>query len=159
MAGGKGGRPRKPDYLKVVSGTAQPCRMNPNAPAPSKVEPEPPAILSDRAQEIFRHLTAICRGMGMASADHTMMQMLLAMRLEEVEILYDLVSDPTVGRVYITTNMMGDKVFKSRPEVAQMTAAMRHAQSLLAEFGLSPAAVGKVSRAPERPENEFAEFG
>lgn len=159
MAGGKGGRPRKPDHLKLVSGTAQPCRMNPNAPKPSEVEPEPPAILSDRAQEIFRSITGICRGMGMASADHTAMQMLIAMRLEEVELLYDLVNDPSVGRVYITTNMMGDKVFKSRPEVAQMNNAMRHLQSLLAEFGLSPAAVGKVSRAPERPQNEFAEFG
>lgn len=159
MAGGKGGRPRKPDHLKVVSGTAQKCRMNPNAPTPSKAAPEPPALLSDRAQEIFRDITAICYGMGMSSTDHTAMQMVLAMRLEEVEILYDLINDPSIGRVYVTTNMMGDKSFKSRPEVAQMNAAMRHAQSLLAEFGLSPAAVGKVSRAPERPENAFAAFG
>lgn len=159
MAGGKGGRPRKPDHLKLIQGTAQPCRMNPNAPTPSVAEPEPPAILSDRAQDIFRAITGICRGMGMASADHTAMQMVLAMRLEEVEILYDLVNDPSVGRVYITTNMMGDKVFKSRPEVAQMNAAMRHVQSLLAEFGLSPAAVGKVSRAPEKPANAFSAFG
>lgn len=158
MAGGKGGRPRKPDHLKVVSGTAQPCRMNKNAPTPALAEPEPPAILNDRAQEIFRSITAICRGMGMASADHTAMQMLLAMRLEEIETLYDLINDPSVGRVYVTTNTMGDKSFKSRPEVAQMNAAMRHAQSLLAEFGLSPAAVGKVSRAPERPANPFSKF-
>lgn len=159
MAGGKGGRPRKPDHLKIVSGTAQPCRMNPNAPAPSTVMPEPPAILSDRAQEIFRDLTKICHGMGMASADHGAMQALLAMRLEEVEILYDLINDPSVGRVYVTTNMMGDRTFKSRPEVAQMNAAMRHAQSLLSEFGLSPASVGKVSRSPEKPSNPFAAFG
>lgn len=158
MAGGKGGRPRKPDHLKVVSGTAQPCRMNKNAPTPALAEPEPPAIMNDRAQEIFRSITGICRGMGMASADHTAMQMLLAMRLEEIETLYDLINDPSVGRVYVTTNTMGDKSFKSRPEVAQMNAAMRHAQSLLAEFGLSPAAVGKVSRAPERPANPFAKF-
>lgn len=159
MAGGKGGRPRKPDHLKLVSGTAQPCRMNPNAPDPAKTEPEPPAILSDRAQEIFRSLTGICRGMGMASSDHTAMQMVLAMRLEEIEILYDLINDPSIGRVYVTTNTMGDKSFKSRPEVAQLNSAMRHAQSLLAEFGLSPAAIGRVSRAPEKADDPFAQFG
>lgn len=158
MAGGKGGRPRKPDHLKLVSGTAQPSRMNPNAPHPSKTEPEPPAILSDRAQEIFRQITGIIRGMGMASSDHVSMQMVLAMRLEEIEILYDLVNDPSIGRVYITTNTMGDRSYKSRPEVAQLNSAMRHVQSLLAEFGLSPAAVGKVSRSPEMPQDPFAKF-
>lgn len=156
MAGGKGGRPRKPDHLKVVAGTAQPCRMNKNAPKPSAADPEPPAVLSDRGQEIFRSLTGITKGMGISSADHMAMQMLLAMRLEEIELLYELINDPSIGRVYVTTSMAGDKVFKSRPEVAQINNAMRHAQSLLAEFGLSPAAVGKVSATPERPTNAFA---
>lgn len=159
MAGGKGGRPRVPDYLKVVKGTAQPSRMNKNAPTPSKALPEPPGYLSDRAQEIFREITTICLGLGMASADHSAMQGLIAVRMEEVEILYDLINSPQIGRVYITTNTMGDKVFKSRPEVAQMNSAIRHLQSLLSEFGLSPSAVGKISRTPERDQNEFAEFG
>ena len=156
---GPGGRPRKPDHLKIVSGTAQRCRMNPTAPKPSDARPTPPAFLSDRAQEIFGSLTGILVGLGIASADHVHMMALVAVRLEEVENLYDLISDPQVGRVYITTSTMGDKVFKSRPEVAQMNAAMRHAQSLLAEFGLSPSSVGKVSRIPDKPANDFAKFG
>lgn len=156
MAGGKGGRPRKPDHLKIVAGTAQPCRMNKNAPKPSARDPEPPEFLNHRAQEIFRSLTGILKGMGVSSADHVDMLMMLAMRLEEIELLYDLVNDPSIGRVYITTNTMGDKSFKSRPEVAQLNNAMRHAQSLLSEFGLSPSAVGKVSATPERPQNAFA---
>src|SRR3954463_4868623 len=116
MAGGRGGRKRKPDHLKVVAGTDQPCRMNPNAPAPSKALPEPPEWLSERAAEWFRKIVGTLDGMGIASADHTDMLSLAATRYDEVLDCTAVIED--IGRIQFVHNAMGDRVAKSRPEVA-----------------------------------------
>lgn len=156
MAGGKGGRPRKPDHLKIVGGTAQPCRLNPNAPVPSKALPAPPAWLSERAAEWFLATLAILDGMGIASADHVDMLSLAASRYDEVLDCTAVVED--LGRTYTTVSMTGSITFKARPEVSMRNEAMRHLQSLLSEFGLSPSAVGKVSAPPGDRGNPFDEF-
>ncbi len=151
------GRKRKPDHLKVVAGTDRPDRMNPNAPVASTELPEPPRWLSARAAEIFRGLVATIDGMGIASADDTTMLALAASRYEEVEICTAVIED--VGRVYKSVNSQGAEMWRSRPEVAQRSEAMRHAQSLLAEFGLSPAARSRVSATPKPEQNPFRALG
>lgn len=152
-----GGRKRIPDHLKVVKGTAQPCRMNPNAPAPSADLPEPPEWLSERAAEWFRQTVAILDGMGIASADHRDMLSLAASRYDEILDCTAVIED--LGRTYTVVMVSGSISFKARPEVAMRNESMRHLQSLLAEFGLSPASVSKVSAPPGERENPFAEFG
>lgn len=151
-----GGRKRLPDHLKIVKGTAQPCRMNPNAPTPSGNLPEPPAWLSERAAEWFLKTVAILDGMGIASADHVDMLSLAAARYDEILDCQAVIED--LGRVYTVITISGSLQFKARPEVAMKNEAMRHLQSLLAEFGLSPSSVGKVSAPPGERENPFAEF-
>ena len=152
------GRKRKPDHLKVVAGTDKnhPGRMNPNAPVPSKKLPEPPEWLSPVAAEWFRKTTAILDGMGLASADHSDMLSLAATRFDEVLECTAIIED--LGRTYSSVSVTGSIMFKSRPEVAQRSDAIRHLHALLAEFGLSPSAVGKVSVDRGKTENEFAEF-
>lgn len=158
------GRKRKPDALKQLAGTAQPCRMNPDAPAASDGLPEAPAWLSERAADIFDELTAIVDRMRIASADDTAMLAILASRLEEIEVCTVAIED--LGRVYSseTTTSRGDgetvvkAMVRARPEVAMRNEAMRHAQSLLSEFGLSPAARSKVSAITPQDENPFSEF-
>ncbi len=151
------GRPRKPDHLKLVSGTAQPSRMNPDAPVPSAALPDPPDWLSERAAEWFRKTLGILSGMGIASADHVDMLSLAASRYDEVLDCQAVIED--LGRTYTVTMISGSISFKARPEVSMKNEAMRHLQSLLAEFGLSPSAVGKVSAPPGDRGNPFAEFG
>lgn len=150
------GRKRKPDHLKIVAGTAQPSRMNPNAPQPSAALPEPSEWLSPRAAEWFRRTVAILDGMGIASADHVDMLSLAATRYDEVLDCTAVIED--LGRTYFAVNMMGQKVPKARPEVAMRNDAMRHLQSLLAEFGLSPSSVGKVSAPAGDRHNPFADL-
>lgn len=130
--------------------------MNPNAPSPSKALPEPPEWLSERASEWFRKTLAILDGMGIASADHVDMLSLAAARYDDVLDCTAVIED--LGRIYVTVSVTGSRMFKARPEVAMRSEAMRHLQSLLAEFGLSPSAVGKVSAPPGERENPFAEF-
>lgn len=156
MARGPGGRKRKPDHLKVVAGTDQPCRMNPDAPKPSAVLPVPPEWLSERAAEWFNKTVAILVGMGIASSDHVDMLSLAATRYDEILDCTAVLED--LGRTYTTVNMAGAVVPKARPEVAMRNEAMRHMQSLLSEFGLSPASVSKVSAPPGDREDPFAEF-
>lgn len=150
------GRKAIPDHLKLVKGTAQPSRLNPNPPKQSASMPEPPDWLSDRAAEWFRRTTAILDGMGIASADHVDMLSLAATRYDEVLDCTAVIED--MGRTMFVVTISGSKIPKARPEVAMRNEAMRHLQSLLAEFGLSPSSVSKVSAPPGDRGNPFDEF-
>jgi P27 family predicted phage terminase small subunit len=153
----QGGRKRKPDHLKIVSGTAQPSRMNAAAPVAPTSLPEPPVWLTSRGVEIFHALVAILDEMGIASSADTAIITLCASRLEEVEITTALVEDN--GRTFQTVNESGSIMFRSRPEVAQRNEAMRHSQSLLSELGLTPAARSKVSAMTKPEGNPFKNLG
>ncbi len=143
-------RKRLPDNIKVLQGTARAGRMNPDAPVPPTAAPEPPEWLSSNASEQFRRLTAISASMGTCSPVDVDVFALLASRLEEVEILTATIEDQ--GRTYLSESGL----WKGRPEVAMRSEAMRHAHSLLVEFGLTPSARSKVSAAVPVEENPFA---
>ncbi|MHB2265671.1 P27 family phage terminase small subunit [Aliihoeflea sp. PC F10.4] len=157
------GRKRTPDHLKVVAGTAQPCRMNPDAPVALVTLPEAPEWLSGRATEIFEQLVGITGQMGVGSASDTAMLAMAASRLEEVEICTAIIEDG--GRTFCSSMEYDDEgrvtsqQIKGHPAVAQRSEAMRHAQSLLVEFGLSPAARSKVSATKTNDKNPFAALG
>lgn len=147
------GRPRKPTHLKVVTGTAQKCRTNPNEPQPEKGATPAPGWLSDRAAEIYAGLCAHLDGMGVLATVDDHVVALAASRLEEIEITTACVEDG--GRTYETTNAQGEKMIRPNPMVAQRSEAMRHAQSLLSEMGLTPAARSKVSASKKGESNPF----
>ena len=149
------GRKRTPDHLKIVAGTAQKCRMSPGQPEANPGISDPPSWLSEVAAAHYRRVDAILHGMGIASPDNADALALLASRLEEIEVCTAVIEDG--GRVYEQLDEDGNvKMVRARPEVAMRNEAMRHAQSLLAEFGLSPAARAKVSAGKAAKENPFA---
>jgi P27 family predicted phage terminase small subunit len=137
------GRKRKPEALKLVQGTQRKDRTNPDAPKATESIPRPPAYLSARAKQIFNKMVRRLKEIGVASATDTEAIAILAQRLEEVELLSKEVE--TVGHTYKTTSRVGEEVIKSNPAVAMLNEAKRHAQSMLAEFGLTPASRSKVS--------------
>ena len=143
------GRKKIPDHLKMVSGTAQKCRMNVDAPAANLGVAVAPELLSVRAAEIFASICGILEGMGIASPDDIHTLTMAAMRLEQTEILTAIIEDE--GYTYKTDGGL----WKARPEVAMRSDAMRHAQSLLAEFGLTPASRSKVSAGKPEAANAF----
>ncbi|PWJ75276.1 P27 family predicted phage terminase small subunit [Pseudaminobacter salicylatoxidans] len=157
------GRKRTPDHLKIVAGTAQPCRMNPDAPASVTGTMEAPAWLSARASELFDQLAVIIADMGIASVSDAAMLAMAASRLEEIEICTAMIEDG--GRTFVSGVKYDDEgrivsqQIKGHPAVAQRSEAMRHAQSLLAEFGLSPSARSKVSVSKPNEKNPFAALG
>jgi P27 family predicted phage terminase small subunit len=131
--------------------------MNSDAPAVNSGVAQPPAWLSERACELFAQLSTTLLGMGIASPDDQAALAMLASRLEEIEICTAVIEDG--GRVYETEGVGGAKMVRARPEVGMRNEAMRHAQSLLAEFGLTPAARSKVSAGKPAEQNPFAALG
>lgn len=146
-------RPRKPTHLKVITGTAQKCRINPAEPQPELGAPPTPDWLSDRAHEIYAGLCAHLDSMGVLALVDDHVVALAASRLEEVEITTASVEDG--GRTYETTNANGERMIRPNPMVAQRSEAMRHAQALLSELGLTPAARSKVSATKKADGNPF----
>lgn len=150
---GGGSRPL-PTALKQLKGTHQSCRDADNSPPANipRVMPSPPDYLNYRAAEIFRDLCVHLTQMKIMNVEDVAMLGLLASRLQEVEEHTTTIESE--GHVYLHPK---SGMWKSRPEVAMRNEAMRHAQSLLIEFGLSPAARSRVSRTiGDKPDNPFA---
>jgi len=143
------GRKPKPTHLKILGGETRPSRVNYDEPSARIGEATAPEWLSARASEIFAQISATLLGMGISSPDDQAALALLASRLEEVEILTAVIEDQ--GRTYCTDAGL----WKARPEVSQRSEAMRHAQSLLVEFGLTPSARSKVSVGKTKESNPF----
>lgn len=148
---GGGSRPL-PTALKQLKGTHQSCRDARNNPTVNlSAMPAPPEHLNYRAAEIFRQLAVYLHGMKVLSVEDSIMLGLLASRLQEVEEHTETIESE--GYSYVTNKGL----WKSRPEVGMRNEAMRHAQSLLIEFGLSPAARSRVSaQLGEKKDNPFA---
>ena len=152
------GRKRKPTHLHIVQGTAQPCRLNKLEPKAPNTPPQPATPLEPRVSFWYGVVCGRIQGLGIASSVDSEMVMLLAMRLAEVDECtahikehgsvtkkIEMIDVPVPDRPgeFITEAQI---LLKPNPAVAQRTQAVRHAQSLLAEFGLSPASRAKVSK-------------
>lgn len=147
------GRKRIPDKLKVVAGTDRPDRANPDAPIASEGVMVAPEMLSEKGADYFYQVAAIMTSRNLASPDFSLGLMLLALRAEQVEILKIGVDDEG----YSYTTEAGLK--KANPQVAQLSDAMRHLQSLIVEYGLTPASLSKVSAGKQADVNPFAALG
>lgn len=147
------GRKTEPLHLKALKGTLR-ARDNKDQPKVSEGIPTPPDWLSERSSEIFSTLCGTLLGMRVLSPDHVNALSLLASRLEDVEVLSIVIEDG--GRTYQTETRDGAIMHRARPEVAMRNEAMRHAQSLLSDFGLNPSAMSKVSPIMPERENPFA---
>ena len=152
------GRKRKPTHMHLIQGTARPCRINKSEPVPSPEPPRAAIELRPKSSFWFGIVVGRLQGIGIASSTHSENVMLLAMRLAEVE---ECDADIAVnGRIFLVREVKtyrGQVVYDKEgkpvetvkpvpnPAITERAEASRHAQSLLAEFGLSPASSGKVS--------------
>lgn len=167
------GRTPLPRGIKEAAGLRK-SQINREEPEPSTDLPEPPDWLSSEAKKVFLDLRERIQRMKFASADHTEMLALCAYSLVEVRELSKVIKKD--GRTYSAKNRNGVLMVKHRPEVRLLVEAMRRSQTLLAEFGLSPAAQQRVrvtaakaqkrekgskmpeSELPEKPGGRFGRF-
>lgn len=137
------GRKKLPDQLKLIKGTLQKCRA---AGVPGGQDEAPmtaPENLSEAARVHFSTLKENIAQLGLDSATFTEVAILAAMRLAEIDECDLLIAEH--GRVIETTTEAGSLLLRANPAVTMRNEAMRHLQSLLAEFGLTPTAATRVS--------------
>ena len=144
------GRPRKPTRLKIMSGTARPCRLNPNEPMPEPATPDPPESLSERARELWHRYAEILGGMQVLSfADGSALEQLCECHALVLDLREQL--KKLRGTIYVTETETGQKMLRGYPQMAQLADAERRLYAWLGAFGLTPASRSKVSKAVEKP--------
>ena len=149
------GRKRLPAALKKIRGTYDASRDEPILPQTIfGAIPAPPTWLNLRASEIFRDVASISCKMKVMSAEDTNTMALLALSLWEVEELTEQIE--SVGYTVVSENRSGGTMQRINPLVTQRNDAIRRSQSLLSDFGLSPAARSKVTMNKEIEDNPFS---
>lgn len=152
--------------MKLVRGTFRGDRANDNAPGQAPDGMRAPAWLPVGAIEHFGVLKARIEEYGLNSSSFTETLAMAALRLDEIDQLTAIID--AEGPVYESEKFGksggGDPaktvLKKSHPAVKQRAEALRHLQSLLAEFGLTPATISKVNTGGknEKNNNPFAKF-
>lgn len=111
-----------------------------------------PESLSDAAQKHFETLRGRIAELGLDSATYSEALTLAAMRMEEIDVYSAAILEH--GVVIKAPTVTGGELLRPNPAVAMRNEAMRHLQSLLAEFGLTPSSIGRVGAKKKGPEKQ-----
>lgn len=143
------GRKKLPDQLKLIRGTLQKCRASGASGGQDEMPMTAPEGLSEAARVHFAALKESVAQLGLDSATFTETLALAAMRLEEIDQCDLLITEH--GRIIETTTEAGSLLLRANPAVAMRDSAMRHLQSLLAEFGLTPTSAARIGAKKPAP--------
>lgn len=137
------GRRRKDPALKLLTGTARADRDNELSEAVPQGRMIPPLHLSDPARLFFDSIALMLAEQKRASPHFAEHVALLAQRLEQIQRWQAVLE--IEGDTYETSTATGGTMYRVRPEVRMLSDAMRHAQSLLGELMLTPAAALRLA--------------
>jgi len=161
MAGKKGrsGRPKTPTKLKIVKGTAQPCRMNPDEPMPDEGRPVVRGEMSDNTKAEYERLVEDIENLGVLTPVDGLAIEICAQNLATYWECIDILEKE--GRTYTVENEeTGYKAVYKRPEIAIADAAQKNATSLLVQFGLTAASRPRVStNSPKSKDSKWEKIG
>jgi P27 family predicted phage terminase small subunit len=136
------GRKPKAEHLKLLAGTNRKSRTNKNGPDPSKEGLQPPGWLPEDCHAWFSTIRDRISVFKLDSSSFTEAVAMVALRIRDIEACSEIIARE--GRTYTTLSTTGQQVAKAHPAVNQRSEAMRHLQSLLSEFGLTPSSISKV---------------
>lgn len=145
------GRKKLPDQLKVVQGTFRKHRGK-TADSQDEASMVAPVGLSEAAQMHFETLRNRVAVLGLDSATYSEAMTLAAMRMAEIDECTAAIHEH--GAVVLAPTTTGGELLRPNPAVAMRNEAMRHLQSLLAEFGLTPSSIGRVGAKKKGPEKQ-----
>lgn len=151
------GRKGIPSAIHEVQGTLRKHRHDSVAVTDLAV-PECPATLSAGAVTAWGlFLPLLAARKVLTLGDFASAEMLCEAYAEWRELANEVVTE---GRTYECTTEAGQVMIRPNPKVAMLSDARRHLNSMLAEFGLSPASRNKVQGSGEStPVNKFAKLG
>lgn len=160
------GRPRKPTKLKLLQGTAQPCRTNKNEPKLKASTPHIPEEIPGPAEKAWRRLVKIIGPMKIMTRADAIALELAARAFADVIETGKVIEEK--GYTYVAkavkgTNADGNPVLtvvmRRRPEVEIANDAWRRLEKMLSHFGLSPSSRSKVSVIGNlKEDNPFDQF-
>lgn len=132
-------RPKTPTKLKLLKGTAQPCRTNRNEPEPETEVPDIPHHLSKEARQEWNRITPLLEAMGLvAQIDMTSLAMYCQSWGDHVK------AENMIRRNGAVIKGAKGSLVKS-PWVGMSKDARLIAHKFLVEFGLTPASRSRVS--------------
>jgi phage terminase small subunit len=115
-----------------------------------------PMHLSDLAQLIFGELAGLLEKQGRAAPEYAQCVALLAQRLEQIQRFQAVIE--TEGDTYETRTAAGGRMVRARPEIAMLSDALRHAQSLIGELMLNPSAALRIASGHKPQAGAFDDF-
>lgn len=151
------GRRRKEPALKKLAGTEREDRELAPVPGadPSTAPMICPLHLSDLAQLHFASIAKMLEEQQRANPHYAEHVALLALRLEQIQ-RYQAVIE-VEGDTYESFTKTG-RMIRARPEVTMLSDALRHAQSLLGELMLNPAAALRIASGHKPEAGAFDDF-
>ena len=145
------GRKRKPPALRALTGG----KVAADVPEVARLRDlDPPAFLTDRAAQHWPELAGLLADLGIAADSDRLALALLCEALAEWIGAGETIAQH--GATYECTTEAGAVMHRAHPAVAQRADAARRVQSLLSEFGMTPAARSKVSGLPDLPGDDPA---
>lgn len=160
------GRPRKPQVLHFAHGTARADRMNPDEPKPKAVSemPKAPSHLNKWGKRVWNDLgTTLMVSRLLTHADLVTFEILCEYYGQYRELwdeihCFETLPDGRRRRRTLAQYLRG-RSSQTVPEYAAMKSALKGYESLLVQFGMSPATRSKVSALPdEKPEDEMSKL-
>lgn len=149
-----GGRPAKPTAIKKLQGNPGKRPLNKHEPKPAKpaAVPRCPAWLPDDAKKIWREHAKKLWAAGVL----TELDVSAAAALVEAEALYRLAVDMIRVEGSIQVTKSGYQQLSGWMTVRNN--ALKQAQALWREFGMTPSARSRIEVKPEEEEDEFAKL-
>jgi len=148
------GRKPLPTKLKMLKGTAQKCRVNPNEPELAPVLPEPPDFLGETAREEWLRKAPVLVRMGVLTEGD---DAALAAYCQAFERFVE--AERKIRQSGLLIKTTGGNVIQN-PLVGVANRAMEIMHKFLTEFGLTPSSRTRVAANPAGKENaEWAGFG
>lgn len=137
------GNPRLPDEVKKKRGTFQKCRSNPDAPEPIAGRPEPPDDLDNAELAAFWSLVEAAEDLGVCDPRNHHLFAIWARQYPRFVKLSKAVKEEG-DTLRLEAANGGEKVMRN-PDSVALDACGRELKAILVEFGLTPAAMGRVA--------------
>lgn len=148
---GSGGHNRKPTKQKILQGTFRKHREPENEPAPAPVNeiPRAPSHLNRWGKRKWKELAPLLQYDGLlTSIDFTSLELVCGAYgtwREMLEAIYHYTDEDGKRHRRTMAQYLVGRNSQTAPELAAMHKAEQLYKSLIAEFGLSPAARGRIN--------------
>ena len=157
------GRRRKDPALKKLAGTDRKDRDASEGELATEGPMVAPEHLSDLAQSHFAAIASVLAEQKRSSPHFSEHVALLAQRLEQIQRFQAVLE--TSGDTFtsesakkIDDRTIVTRLVRARPEVSMLSDAMRHAQSLIGELMLNPAAALRIASGHKAEAGAFDDF-